>query len=230
MALNYLITGTSRGIGLEMTKQLLAKGYTVFAVARNPDKADALQRLKHDYSEQLKIFKADVNSDEQVASLARDLGAETRLDVLINNAGVYGSGGTFEGQSLKDVEQTLLNNAVSPMRVTRALLPQLKNSTSAKVVHITSLMGSIGDNTSGGAYGYRMSKAALNMFHKTFAVEYPAITSLTIHPGWVRTDMGGSEAPTEVDGSARGILAVIERATNGDSGKFFDYEGDVLPW
>jgi NAD(P)-dependent dehydrogenase (short-subunit alcohol dehydrogenase family) len=91
-------------------------------------------------------------------------------------------------------------------------------------------MGSIGDNSSGGSYGYRMSKAALNMFHKTFSIDFPQITSLVIHPGWVQTDMGGANAPTSVEKSARGILRVIEKASPRDSGDFLDYEGDRLPW
>ena len=116
------------------------------------------------------------------------------------------------------------------MRVTRAFLPHLRQSAQPKLIHITSLMGSIADNESGGYYGYRMSKAALNMFNKSFAIDYPEVISLVVHPGWVKTDMGGPQAPLPPEIAVRGILSVVNRATTKQTGKFFDYEGNELPW
>jgi NAD(P)-dependent dehydrogenase (short-subunit alcohol dehydrogenase family) len=228
MAKTYLITGTSRGIGLQLTEQLLKAGHKVLAVARQPQNSPALMALKD--RGQLSVYAADVTSDEQVAALARDLKSTASIDTLINNAGIYGENLPFESLSWEKAMTTLATNAIAPMRVTRALLPWLKKSSSPKVVHITSLMGSIADNSGGGHYGYRMSKAALNMFNKSFAVDHPDITALVIHPGWVKTDMGGSQAPLEVRDSAAGILAVIAKTTIKDSGKFFDWQGKSLPW
>jgi NAD(P)-dependent dehydrogenase (short-subunit alcohol dehydrogenase family) len=231
MATNtYVITGTSRGIGLQMTRELLASGNTVLALARKPESSKGLTELKERNPDRLQIYAVDVTSDRDVSAFVTKLNTNTKVDVLINNAGIYGDGEDFEKLSLDSVLQTIETNSVSPMRVTRALLPYLKKSSSPKVIHITSLMGSIGDNTGGGSYGYRMSKAALNMFNKSFAIEYPEITAIVMHPGWVQTDMGGSNAPTKVEDSAKGILAVCAKATKRDSGKFFDFEGDELPW
>lgn len=230
MSKTYVITGTSRGIGLEMTRQLLSAGERVIAVARTPEKSTGLQELKERFGSSLAVFAADINSDAQIAEWVRKIDPAQRIDVLINNAGIYGDGEDFEALSFEATLKTIETNAIGPMRVTRALLPWLKKSTSPKVAHITSLMGSIDDNTSGGSYGYRMSKVALNMFHRSFSIDYPSITSLVIHPGWVQTDMGGEEATTPVHESVRGILNVISRATIEDSGKFYDYEGGELPW
>ncbi len=214
-----------------MTRQLLESGNTVYALARTPNKSKELQELKNKFPDRLKIFAVDINSDEQVSHFARELGSSTPIDVLINNAGVYGEAtNELEKLSLQKVIETLATNSVAPMRVTRALLPNLRRGRDPKVVSITSLMGSIQDNESGGSYGYRMSKAALNMFHKSFAADFQEFTSLVIHPGWVKTDMGGPSAPIEPEDSARGILQVIEKATPEDSGSFFDFEGDELPW
>ena len=116
------------------------------------------------------------------------------------------------------------------MLVTQALLPCLERAAAPKVVNISSLMGSIEDNSSGGTYAYRMSKAALNMFTKTFAVDFPKIATLTMHPGWVKTDMGGANAPTEKTESVKGLLKVILASSLKNTGQFIDYEGDKLPW
>ncbi len=171
-----------------------------------------------------------MNSDSDLAEVAIAVANQSAIDVLINNAGIYGRAHGLEALELKQVEEVLLTNAVAPMRVTRALIPSLKKARQPKVVHITSLMGSIADNESGGSYGYRMSKAALNMFSKTLSVDFPEFISLVIHPGWVKTDMGGKDAPLEIRDSARGILTVIEKSTPQHSGRFFDYEGEELPW
>jgi NAD(P)-dependent dehydrogenase (short-subunit alcohol dehydrogenase family) len=223
-----VVTGTSRGIGLEMVSQLLSSGNKVYACARNPEKSKDLMDLKKKHSDSLMIAQVDVNSDEQVDAFAKTL--KGGIDLLINNAGVYGENSSFEKLSLETVETTFTNNAVAPMRVTRALLPALQKSKHATVLHVTSLMGSIQDNESGGSYGYRMSKVALNMFNKSFSCDYPGITSVVVHPGWVKTDMGGSNAPVEVADSAKGILKIALSAKSEMNGKFYDFEGDELPW
>ncbi|MDR3608796.1 MAG: SDR family oxidoreductase [Oligoflexia bacterium] len=231
MTQHYVVTGTSRGIGLELTRALLAEGHSVSAIARNPEKSAGLSELKKQYVDRLRTFTADVTRDDDVKRVAQELTESGAIDVLINCAGTFlDYHDDFLSIDFKKILQSLETNTLGPMRVTRALLPLLQKSKRAKVVHITSLMGSIGDNTGGGSYAYRMSKAALNMFMKSFSVDFPSLITLVVHPGWVKTDMGGSQAPVLPRDSARGILNVIQRAEREQSGKFFDFEGDELPW
>ncbi|MES3037446.1 MAG: SDR family oxidoreductase [Bdellovibrionota bacterium] len=227
---SIVVTGTSRGIGLEMTRQLLTSGHNVFALARAPLKSFGLMELKEKFHAKLTVSTVDVANDAHVREFAQSLDGGTIIDTVINNAGIYGEDATFEELSLDEVQRTIAVNAVAPMRITRALLPFLTKATNPKLIHITSLMGSIADNNGGSHYGYRMSKAALNMFNKSFSIDYPEITSMVVHPGWVKTDMGGSAAPLEIKDSAMGILALVEKATRDDNGKFFDYKGKSLPW
>jgi len=231
---HYVITGAGRGIGLELTKQALEAGHKVSALVRSPDKSPGIAELGKKFAQgstkQLHVYPVDVLSDSSVEAFVRDLGGEC-VDVLINNAGKYldGSSG-FEDLDLQKVTDTFATNTIGPMRVARALLPNLKKSKNPKVVNITSLMGSIGDNESGGSYAYRMSKTALNMFNKCFSIDFPEIVSVVVHPGWVKTKMGGEGAPTHTHESASGIHKIIDRVTKKDTGHFFDFEGDELPW
>lgn len=229
--LHLVITGANRGIGLELTRQSLEAGNRVSATARDPQSAKELQGLAQKHQSQLKVFACDVTDDTQVIRLKLDLKAQGAIDVLINNAGMYAQEeNDFSALDLKKVEQTLETNTLAPMRITQALFTLLEKSKKPKLACISSLMGSIADNTSGGSYGYRMSKTALNMFLKTFAVNHPQIVTLALHPGWVQTRMGGSSAPTTSEESARGLLKVIHSAEVAQSGRFFDFEGDEIPW
>ena len=219
MSKRVLITGASRGIGLGLAERFMRGGYEVVAGARKP--SPALTRLG------CRVVPLEVTDEGSVSAAARELRS---LDVLINNAGVsLDRGRAFEDLPLDAVLDTILTNSVAPMRVTRAFLPLLKKSERPVVVQLTSALGSI-SGAGGGYYGYRMSKAALNMFHKAFSADYPGIISLAVHPGWVKTDMGGEEAPVEVPQSADGIFALVEKARQRDSGGFFDYQGKTLPW
>jgi NAD(P)-dependent dehydrogenase (short-subunit alcohol dehydrogenase family) len=230
MKSHYVITGAGRGIGFELTRQALMAGHRVSALVRSPAKAAGVTDLATKFSQTLKIYPVDVLSDSSVTTFVHDLAGEG-VDVLINNAGAYlDSDSGFENLDLKKAEETFAINTVGPMRMTRALLPNLKKGHSPKVVNITSLMGSIEDNGSGGSYAYRMSKTALNMFTKTFSNDYSGITAFVIHPGWVKTDMGGAGAPTSPEESAQGIHKVIDGATKKSSGHFYDFEGEELPW
>ena len=233
----YLITGTSRGIGLELTRQLLAAGQSVVAAARDPESAAGLKALQRDYSKTLKLVKLDVSNEQSIAELPAQLKDLAVIDVLINNAGVFNGPSnpsrespSFGQTPVSDLREVFETNAVGPFLVTRALLPWLQKSKQASVAHITSLMGSIADNSSGGYYAYRMSKAALNMFNKSFSKDHPQITSVVLHPGWVRTDMGGPSATLAVEDSARGLLNVIASLNASNSGHFYDYSGRELKW
>lgn len=226
----WLVTGSSRGIGLALVKQLLTRGHTVIGACRNPDGARDLWEVQGDYSTRFKSIKIDLNEPTTIAQAAALLKGQT-IDVLVNNAGVLlGQTGGLREFNSSDVAKSFEVNSIGPMRVTAAFLANLESSHCPKVVNVTSMMGSIADNTSGGYYAYRMSKNALNMFGKCLSLEFPKITTLSLHPGWVKTDMGGVQAPTEIYDSVEGIIDVISGATLKDSGRFVDFRGKVLPW
>ncbi|MCS6913825.1 MAG: SDR family oxidoreductase [Myxococcota bacterium] len=229
--MRIVVTGTSRGIGLEFVRQYLARGDTVEAAARNPAQAPALLALQQAHPETLRVHSCDVADDASVAAFARALGDDP-VDVLINNAGVLGGARALTELDPADLLRSYSVNAVGPVRVTRALLPLVLRSPVRKVVGISSGLGSIADNTSGGYYGYRMSKAALNMFARSLAVDFrdQGLISVVINPGWVQTDMGGPSAPTPVAESVGLMIALIDRLTQQDSGCFLHFRGSVFPW
>ena len=228
-----LVTGANRGIGLELVRQLRERGDDVEACARSPETARDLNALVGD---RVRVHSLEVTDAASVRALATAL-HEVALDVIFNVAGVYGGPRQSVRQmaddlELADIGETYEVNAIGPLRVAVALLPQLRRGKVKKLVHITSGMGSIGDNTSGGYYAYRMSKAALNMMSRSLACDLAeeGIASYVINPGWVQTDMGGSQAPTPVDESVRGILREIDRATLTDSGEFLNWNGKRYAW
>ena len=231
--MRILVTGANRGIGLELVRQLRERGDHVEACARSPQQADALQALAGD---RVRIHPLDVTDAQSVRALAGAL-RETALDIIFNVAGVYGGSRQSLRQmaddlELRDVADTFDVNAIGPLRIAVALLPQLRRGTAKKLVHITSGMGSIADNTSGGYYAYRMSKAALNMMSRSLAVDLrpEGIISFVINPGWVQTDMGGPGAKTPVADSVRGILRETDRATIAESGEFLNWKGNRYAW
>ena len=223
--MRYVITGANRGIGLEFVRQLLARGEDVVAGAREPEKSTELQKLIENAAGKGKVYACDVARDESVRAFASRI-ADAPIDVLINNAGVYGKMQSLVELDLDDVRQTFDVNAVGPIRVTRALLPKILASKTRHVVHITSGMGSISDNSSGGAYGYRMSKAALNMANKSMSIDYrdQGLVAVVMNPGWVQTDMGGKGAPLLVHDAVRQMLETIDALTAADNGKFLNYK------
>jgi NAD(P)-dependent dehydrogenase (short-subunit alcohol dehydrogenase family) len=222
------ITGTNRGIGLEFTRQLLERGDVVEAAAREP--SEELLRLHDRFGDRLRLHRCEVTDGASVAAFGQAV-CHGPLDLLINNAGVLGEWESLEKMDLGDLLRTVDINAVGPLRVTRAMLPALR-SARGKVAHLSSRMGSIGDNGSGGAYAYRMSKVALNMAARSMAIDLrpEGIRVVTLHPGWVQTAMGGPEAPTPVDESVRGLLRVIDGLSFEQSGHFLDSNGAEVPW
>lgn len=226
----YLITGANRGIGLELTQFALENGHHVVALIRGPHPSGGLNSSQKEYPEQLKIVAADVTNKCELEN-AKDQIQDLTIDVLVNNAGVM----THSDEALSQLDPNDLRlifevNAFAPVIVTQVFLPLLKKSKSPKLVNITSKMGSIEDNKSGKYYAYRMSKSSVNMFSKTFSIDYPDIITLNLHPGWVRTEMGGSSAPTLPRESARGLYAIIDGADKSHSGQFLDFKGEVIPW
>jgi NAD(P)-dependent dehydrogenase (short-subunit alcohol dehydrogenase family) len=223
--MKILITGTTRGIGLELARQVLAAGHEVMAVAREPGRSRPLAELAARHGQRLRIVPFDLlDADvmDAVKAIARDWDC---IDVLVNNAGILRKDDTRQ-----DFMESFAVNAVVPFEMTRTLLPWLRKSTRPRALHVTSKMGSIADNSSGGHYAYRASKAALNMINRSLALDHVWLTTVVVHPGWVQTDMGGEEAPVAPADSAAGIWRLIEGLGLDSSGKFFDYQGNALPW
>lgn len=223
--MNVVITGASRGIGLELTRNALNKGEVVLAVARRPKETPALMELQTAFPQALKTLALDLQEPGAAEPLSAALAEWNQVDVLINNAGVYA-----KGESPVDFQNSFQVNAVAPFLITKALLPKLRKSKQPRVIQISTLMASIKDNSSGGSYAYRASKSALNMLNKCLAIENDWLTTVVIHPGWVKTEMGGSGAPLEPEVSATGIWKVTHDLKIQDSGRFFDYRGRTLEW
>ena len=226
-----LITGANRGIGLALARGYAAEGWRVHACCRNPDKAKDLKALQPDAGDRLAVYRLDVTDGLKVASLAREL-AEEAIDLLINNAGISGPRGGF-GETDYDRWQPVIGvNTFAPLRMAGRFVEQVARSERKLIVNISSKMGSIAANVSSDSIIYRASKAALNQVSKSLSVALAprGITVILFHPGWVSTDMGGSEAPVTPEDSAAGIRAVIARATPADNGRFFNYDGEELPW
>jgi NAD(P)-dependent dehydrogenase (short-subunit alcohol dehydrogenase family) len=221
--MNVFITGASKGIGLELTGKVLSAGHSVFAVARAP--GPALTKLQKEFAGKLTVYKADLRNEKAIEKIADALENWPQLDLLINNAGIYP-----EAAKVEDFLECFHVNSIIPFLLSKALLPKLRKGHEPKLVQITSLMGSIADNGSGGSYAYRASKSALNMLNKCLAVENSWLTAVVIHPGWVQTDMGGKGAPLTVEISVNGIWRVTQALKPEDSGKFLDYTGKFLPW
>jgi NAD(P)-dependent dehydrogenase (short-subunit alcohol dehydrogenase family) len=219
--MNILITGANRGIGLELVKQLTRRGENVIAACResNSDLDSTGARI---------IDGIDVTSDESVGALA-DAIKGTTLDWLINNAGIL-STDAIAGLDFASMEQQFRVNALGPLRVTVALRPNLAQG--SKVFVISSRVGSIKDNTSGGNYGYRMSKAAVNMAAKSLSVDWHAdgIGVFLLHPGYVATDMTNHLGPTSTDDSVTGLLARMDELDHASTGSFWHATGEELPW
>lgn len=226
----WLVTGVSRGIGMAMMNELLRRGHDVIGACRNPDGERDLWEAKRDWKERFDSVKIDVADHASIVAAAKQLDGR-RIDVLVNNAGVLKDGGKSLGDlDLNSVQQSFTINALGPMMIARCFMANLGLSDDPKVVNMTSLMGSLADNKSGGYYAYRMSKSALNMFSLCLAREFPKVTVLAMHPGWVKTAMGGPQAPTDPEDSASGIIDVVTKATLKDSGRYVDFRGKELPW
>jgi len=228
-----IITGANRGIGLELARQYLKDGWKVHACCRRPGEATELNRLAaSDGEDRIVIHPLDVTDGAQIRSLVDRIDGEP-VDVLINNAGVYGKpDGGFGAVDDKVWLHTLKVNTMAPLHVSEALLENVARGGRKLIVVMTSKMGSIDDNTSGGHYIYRSSKAAVNIVVRSMAIDLKerGITAVVIHPGWVRTEMGGAAAPLTVERSVTGIRQVLDRCGPSQSGRFLGWDGSEIPW
>ena len=230
---HILITGANRGLGLELTRQTLNEGERLFATCRRPEEAHDLHSMADEHPDRLSILPLDVMDEASIASAKEMVRTQTdHLDLLINNAGV-----NPPGERLGDLEaETLLHtfhvNAVGPMMVTQQFLDLLRAGERSKIVNISSQMGSLIQKKSGGSYSYCTSKAALNMLTRALAFDLRSegIIVVAMHPGWVRTDMGGSHAPLSPAKSVSGMLRVIDRLRPADTGRFLTWRGRKHPW
>ncbi|HDM8222598.1 TPA: SDR family oxidoreductase [Vibrio campbellii] len=229
MSQTVFITGANRGIGLSLTELYLQQGAQVHATSRNLADSNALNALASRYST-LVLHELDVTDYQRVAQLASELPA---IDLLINNAGYYGPKGYgFGNTDIEEWRQVFEINTIAPLKLVESFYPRLKQGKTKKIACISSKVGSMTENTSGGGYIYRSSKAALNSVVKSLSNDLTdeGFTVLALHPGWVRTEMGGPNALIDTQMSADGLVKVIEQSTQENSGQFINYDGTELPW
>jgi NAD(P)-dependent dehydrogenase (short-subunit alcohol dehydrogenase family) len=230
-----LITGANRGLGLGLARVYREDGWRVIAVARRP--SDELLALEDGM---LEVWQRDLTDDDALEDLADSL-AGRRLDVLINNAGRMAKpAGTRPGESVQGFgwfDRELLHdvfdiNLFTPMRLVELFADRIARSGRGRIVNLSSTLGSIGLNDSGGLYAYRASKAGLNAITRSMAADLAGerVIAVAMHPGWVRTDMGGSKADLDIDTSVRGIKRVVDGLQPADSGRFLAWDGSELPW
>ena len=226
-----LITGANRGLGIEFVRQYAHAGARVLACARLPAEASTLLDLAAASNGRITVHPLNVASDASVAHLAAELG-DTPIDILINNAGVYGG----DHQSLGDIDyetwlRTLSVNTLGPIRITEALRANLAKSGLKRAIAITSKMGSNPEHK-GTAFIYRSSKAALNNAVRglSIALKGEGITAVAMHPGWVKTDMGGEAAPLTPPDAVASMIKVIAALKPADSGTFLNYNGEEISW
>lgn len=225
MPSTFLVTGATRGIGLEFARQLSQRGDDVLATARDPKNAGELTSFR------LSIGGLDVSEPISIEGLTEAL-AGRPIDVLINNAGVGSPTKSINDCTADELQRVFMINSVAPMLVAKAVLPSLRLGSRKQIVNISSQLASITNNTGGSSYAYRASKTALNQLNKSLANELgpEGFTCVVVHPGWVRTDMGGANAPIVPADSVKLLLKLIDALTPADNGKFFNNDGTVLPW
>ncbi len=227
-----LITGANRGLGLEFTRQYLAEGCAVIAACRNPGGAHALQELERTVSGLLSVIELDVADAVSVKRAAARV-PTPQIDILVNCAGVFGTGADTIGSLDYDVWRAVFEvNVLGPARMCEAFLDQIARSDRRLVVTITSGLGSLADNTTGGYIPYRTSKAAVNMLMRSAAVDLQprGVTCVVVNPGWVKTDMGGPNAKLSAEESVGALRRLIAKIGRQDSGRFYNYDGREYPW
>jgi NAD(P)-dependent dehydrogenase (short-subunit alcohol dehydrogenase family) len=227
-----LITGANRGLGIEFARQYLANGWQVYAACRDPNSAAELRRLADESGHELRILALDVTELASVKAAAAELDGKA-VDLLLNNAGVMGARGQTIGNIDYEAWAKVLDaNTMGPMRVSEAFVDHVARSKRKLIVTLTSGMGSLADNTSGGSIAYRSSKAAVNMVMRSLAIDLAprGITCVVVNPGWVLTDMGGPQATLTPAESVRALRRLIETLGPAQSGKFFNYDDREYAW
>lgn len=215
---HVLITGANRGLGLEFVRQYKGAGWDIVATARESrPELDALD---------VEVEKLEMNDLDAVADFGKRF---DRLDLLIANAGTYGPREVRDAEAARGWADTFIVNTIAPFLLAESVLRAVK-AAGGKLIAISTKMGSIADNTSGGFIAYRSSKSALNSAWRSLAVDNPDVICAVLHPGWVQTRMGGASAPLEPEKSIAGMRKVIEGLGPDQSGCFFAYDGAEVPW
>ncbi|MER2491189.1 SDR family oxidoreductase [Catenovulum sediminis] len=227
------ITGANRGLGLEFTRQYAQAGYQVIATTRAPLQAEALQKLAQAHNN-IQIMSLDITDEKQLAGVKSML-QQQAIDILIANAGYYGPKDERNAFGQIDSEEWLKTfqiNTIAPLKLVETLYPNLQAGAEKKIAILSSKMGSIDDNSSGGSYIYRSSKTALNAVIKSLSVDLKGdgIKVVSLHPGWVKTDMGGPNALIDSETSVKGMMGVIKGLTGKKSGTFIAYDGKQIAW
>ncbi|MEM7563452.1 MAG: SDR family oxidoreductase [Pseudomonadota bacterium] len=226
-----LITGANRGIGLELTRQFLQQGWAVLACCRNPSAAPQLTALTQE-SNQIEIFQMDVTDYQQVTDLSAQL-KDRPIDLLLSNAGIYGPKSITFGEVDAIVWREVLEvNTIAPLMLVQAFAGQVAASHKKLIAIVSSKVGSIADNGSGGSYMYRSSKTAVNQVMKSLSIDLSArgVSVFSLHPGWVATDMGGPNAEISVEQSVAGLMTILQSAGPDQNGQFLEYNGATIPW
>ena len=232
MIKKILVTGANRGLGLGLVKKFLRNNEKVICTTRNISKSKELILCKEKYNDNLEICELDLLDKDSPNILSNFLGDET-IDLFINNAGVIGhSAQHFKSVSLNHWIDVLKVNLITPLLITQSIIKNVEKSSERKIYFISSKVGSIEDNKSGGMYIYRSSKTALNQVVKSLSIDLKplGISVISLHPGWVRTEMGGPNALISVEESVNGMVDVISNTSIINSGQFINYDGTRLPW
>jgi NAD(P)-dependent dehydrogenase (short-subunit alcohol dehydrogenase family) len=229
---SVLVTGANRGLGLEFVRQYAQASWKTYAACRLPKSAKELKALQDQHAGRITILSLDVTDAASVRTAAEKLRGEP-IDLLLNNAGV----GSPPAQKIGSLDyaawsKVLDTNVLGPARMIEAFVENVAKGGDKRIVTLTSRMGSIADNSSGGSYAYRSSKAGVNAVIKSFSIDLAprGITCVVVHPGWVRTDMGGGGGKLAPAESVKSLRTLIDGLSPTDSGKFFNVDGEVLPW
>jgi len=232
MTKTILITGANRGIGLELSREFANYGWQVLACCRDPQNAVELKELAARAGGRIRCFALEVTDEEQIRELAKTL-ADEKIDILLNNAGVSGP----EQQDFGPIDsetwlKTFHINSIAPMQMVSAFVEQVAGSRRKVIATMGSQLGSLTENSMGGMYAYRSAKAAVHMVMKNLAIDLHGrgITAVALHPGWVRTRMGGPQAPLTPRQSAADLFQVLTSLTIKDTGKLWAHNGQVIPW
>jgi NAD(P)-dependent dehydrogenase (short-subunit alcohol dehydrogenase family) len=235
-----LVTGAARGLGLEFVRQYAADGWRVLACVRDVARATELGRILRQSPASVSAHPLDVEDGASVAALAAQCHGEP-IDVLLNNAGTMGAQSfathgvavqRFGKSDYADWEHVFRVNVLGPMRMAEAFVDHVAASERKVIATLTSIVGSVASNRSGGMYAYRSAKAAANAVMKSMALDLAprGIVAVPIHPGWAKTDMGGANAPVAPADSVAGVRRVIDGLTPERTGRFWQYDGTELPW
>ena len=229
---NVLITGANRGLGLGLVKKYLENNEKVFCTTRNISKSKELKLLKEKHTNNLEICELDL-LDKDSPNILSNFLVNKPIDLFINNAGVIGqSAQHFKSISLNPWIEVLKINLIAPLLITQSIIKNIEKSSEKRIYILSSKVGSIEDNKSGGMYVYRSSKSALNQIVKSLSIDLKplGISVISLHPGWVRTEMGGPNALISVEESVNGMFGVISNTNIRNSGQFINYDGTQIPW